>query len=132
VSRAFYAVNSGTEPELFVNLKALLKATPGRRFSALHRARRRRRGFTKVATIAAGGLLIAVGAVLLATPGPGALAALLGAALIASESLGFARFLDRLELRVRALLGKRATDPANEPASPAPGNSEPPARRRCP
>jgi drug/metabolite transporter (DMT)-like permease len=115
-----------------VNLKALLHATPGRRFSALHRVRRRRHGALKALTIFAGALLIALGAILVATPGPGALAALLGAALIATESPSFARFLDRLELRLRALLGKSASGPASGPASPAPASCAPPARRRCP
>ena len=117
--------------------KDLLRGTPGRRFSALHRVRRRRNGARKVLTIAAGGLLILLGAVLVATPGPGLLAALLGAGLIATESLAFARFLDRLELRLRARLGrdrggKEASAPASAPASPAPANCARSARRRCP
>jgi drug/metabolite transporter (DMT)-like permease len=115
-----------------MNLKSLFQATPGRRFSALHRVRRRRHRVLKALTIFAGALLIVLGVILVATPGPGTLAALLGAALIASESPSFARFLDRLELRLRALAGKRSSAPASGPASPAPASCAPPARRRCP
>jgi UPF0716 family protein affecting phage T7 exclusion len=89
-----------------MKLKELLRGTPGRRFSALHRVRRRRNGARKALNVGAGGVLILLGGVLVATPGPGLVAALLGAGLIASESLAFARFLDSLELRVRALLRK--------------------------
>lgn len=112
--------------------KDLLRGTPGRRFSALHRVRRRRNRVRKMLTIAAGGLLMLLGAVLVATPGPGLLAALLGAGLIATESLAFARFLDCLEVRARALLGRRSSAPASAPASPAPANCARSARRRSP
>ena len=120
-----------------MGLKDLLRGTPGRRFSALHRVRRRRNGALKALTIMAGGLLIVLGAVLVATPGPGLLAAIFGAGLIASESPAFARFLDCLELRLRARLGqesggKDASDPASAPASPAPANCARSARRRSP
>ena len=115
-----------------MGMKDLLRGTPGRRFSALYRVRRRRNGVLKALTMTAGGLLILLGAVLVATPGPGLLAALLGAGLIAGESPAFARFLDCLELRVRAMLGKRASAPASAPASPAPVNCARSARRRSP
>lgn len=89
-----------------MKLRELLRGTPGRRFSALHRVRRRRNGALKALNMGAGGVLILLGAVMVATPGPGLVAALLGAGLIASESLAFARFLDGVEVRVRALLRK--------------------------
>ena len=89
-----------------MKLNELLRGTPGRRFSALHRVRRRRNGALKALNVGAGGVLIVLGGALVATPGPGLAAALLGAGLIASESLAFARFLDGVELRARSLFRK--------------------------
>jgi hypothetical protein len=89
-----------------MRVKQLLRGTPGRRFRALHRSRRRRHAALKALSIATGVFLILVGVVLLPTPGPGLLAAALGAGLIAGESLAFARALDRLELRLRSLLAR--------------------------
>jgi O-antigen/teichoic acid export membrane protein len=80
-----------------------LRGAPGRRFRALHRVRRGRHPVLKSLTIGAGLLFMLLGVLLIPTPGPGALAVLFGAGLVASESLTFARALDRLELRVRAL-----------------------------
>ena len=94
------------EPASAVNVKSLVNGTPGRRFAVLHRARRRRNAVRKAAAIAGGSGLILLGLLLMATPGPGLLATLLGAGLVASESPAFARALDRLELRVRAMIGK--------------------------
>jgi hypothetical protein len=115
-----------------MDLKDLVRGTPGRRFSALHRVRRRRNGALKALTIVGGMLLIVLGILLVATPGPGLLAGLLGAGLIASESLFFARLLDCFELRLRALLRRKPSAPASGPASPAPANCERSARRRSP
>ena len=89
-----------------MRLQDLLRGTPGRRFAVLHRARRRRNVARKAAAIAGGSALILLGLIMIATPGPGLLAGLLGAGLVASESPAFARALDRLELRVRGLIGK--------------------------
>jgi UPF0716 family protein affecting phage T7 exclusion len=90
-----------------VRFASLLQGTPGRRFSALHRLRRQRRGrVLKTLTMLGGALLVLVGVLLLPTPGPGLLTLLLGVGLIASESLAIARALDRLELRLRSLLGR--------------------------
>ncbi len=87
-----------------MRLKDLLRGAPGRRFSALYRLRRqRRRRWLRLLGVTSGGLLMLIGILLVPTPGPGLLALLLGAGLIASESLAFARALDRLELRLRAL-----------------------------
>ncbi len=115
-----------------MDLKDLLRGTPGRRFSALHRLRRRRNGVLRMLTLLGGALLMVLGALMVATPGPGLLAGLLGAGLVASESPSFARFLDCLELRVRALLHRRASVPASEPALPVPENCARSARRRSP
>lgn len=105
----------------------LLRGTPGRRFRALHRVRRGRHPARKALAIAGGVLLMIVGLVLVATPGPGSLAILFGAGLVASESLAFARALDRLELAVRGAIGR-----ASAPASPEPASCERPARHRSP
>ena len=82
----------------------ILRGTPGRRFRALHRVRSGRHRALKASTILAGIVLALVGVALIPTPGPGALAVLVGVGLVASESLAFARALDRLELRVRSML----------------------------
>lgn len=77
------------------------KAMPsGRRFQTRHRLRRAQKGglLRKVVFTTAGTLLILVGLTMLVLPGPGLLAILLGAALIAEESLIAARLLDRLDV----------------------------------
>lgn len=51
--------------------------------------------------VGAGLLLIAVGVVFMAIPGPGTAVLLVGVALIARESMVMARFLDRAELALR-------------------------------
>jgi hypothetical protein len=84
----------------------LSRGTPGRRFQERYlRARRAAHSAAKrVAKVAAGALLIAVGIVLLPAPGPGILVVLLGLALVAESSLTVAKALDRLELRARGLI----------------------------
>jgi hypothetical protein len=52
-------------------------------------------------------LLCAVGLFFMAVPGPRIPILLAGAALIAGESLGMARLLDRTELRLRRFLRSR-------------------------
>ena len=86
-----------------MSARGFLRGAPGRRFRALHRVRRGRHPVLKALTIGTGVLLMLVGVLLVATPGPGSLAVLFGAGLVASESLAFARALDRLELRLRSL-----------------------------
>lgn len=89
-----------------MGLNDLLRGSPGRRFSALYRLRRQRKPrWLRIAGVVGGGMLMLLGVLLVPTPGPGLLALLLGAGLIATESLAFARALDRLELRLRELLG---------------------------
>jgi len=52
--------------------------------------------------MAVGVLLCLTGVVMLVTPGPGLLALLAGAGLLAAESLALARVLDRAELWLRS------------------------------
>jgi hypothetical protein len=74
-------------------------APAGTRFQSRHRRRESRSGLVrKVLVIAAGGVLIALGVVMIVLPGPGLLAMLLGAALIAEESSVAARWFDRADL----------------------------------
>jgi hypothetical protein len=54
--------------------------------------------------IGAGVALMIAGAVMLLAPGPGTLVLLLGAGLVAQESVWMSRALDWAELRVRALI----------------------------
>jgi hypothetical protein len=56
--------------------------------------------------MAAGLALIAAGAVMLAVPGPGLLAMVVGAGLFSRESATAARVLDRLELWLRAAFAR--------------------------
>jgi len=84
---------------------SLLAGTPGRRFSARYRHRRRRGSrLARALSIGAGGALMAIGALLFFTPGPGVLVFLAGGTLVARESPRAARALDRLELSVRLWL----------------------------
>lgn len=80
----------------------LLGGEPGQRFSERYRRTRHVSALRKPLAIAGGSILIVAGAVLMLTPGPGALVMLAGAMLIASESRRAAQALDRLELAVRA------------------------------
>lgn len=84
---------------------------PGRRFQDIHRKARankavRKQGITKAAIIGGGVLLTLVGIFFLAVPGPGLLVIAIGLILIASESITMARFLDWLEVKVRALIDR--------------------------
>jgi hypothetical protein len=83
--------------------EALKSAPPGERFKRRYFSRRElgRRGPKRVLMIVAGSLLIGVGLFMLVAPGPGILVLVLGAALVAEESLPMARFLDWAEIRIR-------------------------------
>lgn len=85
----------------------LARSAPGKRFQDRYERRSERRGntFVRVLYLAIGIALFALGLVLLIAPGPGFLLIFVGGALIAEESLLFAKGLDRAELRLRALLG---------------------------
>ncbi len=78
---------------------------PGERFQArFHRREGRRSGPTMRLLLMTGGILLAlVGVLMLAMPGPGLLAFLIGVSVVAQESLTAARMLDWLELRIRAV-----------------------------
>jgi hypothetical protein len=75
---------------------------PGERFERYYRSRHHtKRGMGKKALFICTGILImAAGVVFLAIPGPGLLVMLVGAALIARESLFVSRLFDRLEPRL--------------------------------
>jgi hypothetical protein len=81
------------------SLKALRRGRPGHRFQEWHRSQRRRvDGWGRVLTAFLGLLLVLVGLLLMAMPGPGLLVALVGLTLLGSTSLTVARALDRAEL----------------------------------
>ncbi|HST27822.1 MAG TPA: hypothetical protein VLK26_05575 [Rudaea sp.] len=74
-------------------------APRGARFRAHHaRMREGRRALRTVLAVGCGLLLLALGLVMLVTPGPGLLTGIAGAALIAGESAFVARWLDGLDL----------------------------------
>ncbi|HEY0179723.1 MAG TPA: PGPGW domain-containing protein [Dokdonella sp.] len=74
----------------------------GTRFRRVYERRRGRRGGwpRRVLVVAAGCAALAAGVAMLVLPGPGLLVMLLGAGLIAGESLVAARLLDRIDLAV--------------------------------
>lgn len=81
--------------------RQLLEGEPGSRFKErYHRAHQRRQesGGAAIARMAAGIALIALGVVMLVAPGPGLLAIAAGGAILASDFLVVARFLDTAEL----------------------------------
>jgi len=90
--------------------RTLWKSRPGRRFQAYyesrHAAASNRLG--RVLNLALGLLLSATGLFFLPAPGPGMLILLLGAGMIARESLFMARLLDGAEVRGRRLLAAGA------------------------
>jgi hypothetical protein len=80
-------------------MRAFMTVPSGRRFRAHYERMRAKPGvFRAVLAVGAGLLLLALGIVMLVTPGPGFIVAAIGAALIAGESLVAARFLDRMDL----------------------------------
>lgn len=91
-------------------LEGFAKAPPGQRFRYLYELKRGSRGgrLYRCAAIAVGALLFLVGVCLLALPGPGIPILLLGAGLMAQQSQGTARILDRTELRLRRFFSSRA------------------------
>lgn len=72
----------------------------GQRFQQRYRKQREKPAgmLRKIIMIAAGLALIVVGLAMIVLPGPGLLAIIVGAALIAEESLVAARVLDRIDL----------------------------------
>ncbi len=84
-------------------------ATPsGRRFQTRHRMRRAQTaGVARKFVICTFGVIIALaGVIMLVLPGPGLVALVIGAVLIAEESLLVARALDRFDLWVTRLYGR--------------------------
>ncbi len=91
----------------------------GRRFQQRNRARRERKAglVRKTLVISLGVIIILAGIAMLVLPGPGILTMIIGAALIAEESVFAARLLDRADLwitrRVVAWRQRRAAKRAS-------------------
>lgn len=84
------------------NWSELSRDPPGRRFQNRHKRQDKRgSGMSRTLKLTAAIVLIAAGIVLLVIPGPGSVLILVGAALLAEESKIVARFMDRVEVRVR-------------------------------
>lgn len=81
------------------------RSQPGYRFKERYYQKQRspRSIVRKILVMAAGVLIFAVGVFLLAFPGPGTILLIIGASLIAEESLLAARALDSVEVRLRGL-----------------------------
>ncbi|MDO9522070.1 MAG: hypothetical protein Q7L19_17850 [Pseudohongiella sp.] len=78
------------------------KASPGQRFTELHRRHAARRGLVRTILLLIGGVLIAVGlATLFIPPIPGITLVLLGALFWAQASERAARMGDKIELGIR-------------------------------
>ena len=73
----------------------------GERFQKRYERRAARSGFLrKVLLMAAGFVLIVLGIAMIVLPGPGLLAIVIGAGMLAEESLVAARVLDRIDLAI--------------------------------
>lgn len=85
------------------NWKKFLSVPAGTRFRRRYEAHRHQQGglLRKLVVIGVGSLVVLLGIIMMVLPGPGVLVALLGAALIAEESLFVARALDRIDLWAR-------------------------------
>lgn len=85
--------------------RELASGSPGERFQSRFR-HKKRSGHTgnRALLLGAGIALILAGIVLLVVPGPGSLLILVGAALLAEESLVVSRLLDRIEAQLRKLI----------------------------
>lgn len=89
------------------HLDDLTQHEPGRRFETHYeRLHGKRNGQGRTLRLTAALLLIIAGVILLPVPGPGSVVVLVGAALLAQESRRVAQLLDRLEIRLRALLDR--------------------------
>lgn len=94
------------------DVKRLLRAEPGRRFTGHYRQHRLREGrretaWKSTAFIVLGSLLLFAGLLLSIPPGiPGFVLWLPGLVLMVARLKGFAVLLDRSELVVRKLIGK--------------------------
>jgi hypothetical protein len=81
-------------------------APPGKRFVRLFESRKAAGGTSRLLTTMLGVLLLGAGGFLLFVPGPGLLLIAFGAALVAQQSRGLAKALDRLEPPQRKLTRK--------------------------
>jgi Flp pilus assembly protein TadB len=80
----------------------------GERFQQRYRARASRSGFVQKAFLLCAGLgLILLGIAMIVLPGPGLLAIVIGAGLLADASLLAARLLDRIDLAISRRLARR-------------------------
>ena len=106
----------------------LRRGPTGRRFRRFHRDHaHRRKGWARYLTCFAALLSFAVGVVLVFIPGPAVVFFALTCALLATQSLWMARWLDRSEMRLRAVWrrhGSRRGRQADVPASAAAASSE--------
>lgn len=86
--------------------KHFVAVPSGRRFQMRHRLQRSKTGgvLRKILITGLGGLLMLAGGAMLVLPGPGLLTIVIGAAVIAEESLVAARALDRLDLYLNGWL----------------------------
>ncbi len=86
---------------------------PGQRFTLLYERRRQQggRGAGGIALMLVGAALLLIGAALLVLPGPGIPIFILGAALLASESLAMARAADALETTLRKMFKRPTSKP---------------------
>ena len=90
------------------NWRRLKESRPGRRFQDhhyrhQHQDGRCRSSFQVIFTVVGGVMVVGGGLVAVPEPGPGWLIILLGLVMIAGESLSFARFADRAEIKLRRL-----------------------------
>jgi hypothetical protein len=85
-------------------MRTFMTVPSGQRFRAHYERMRSRPGIVRTVLAIGGGLiLVALGIVMLVTPGPGLLVAAIGAALIAGESLYCAKILDRVDVAATRL-----------------------------
>lgn len=93
-------------PEIKKHWAQFKKYPPGERFERYYRARHETQQgiIKKTLLISAGIVIMAAGVIFLAIPGPGLLVLLIGAGLIARESLFISRLFDRLEPRMWKLV----------------------------
>lgn len=81
---------------------------PGQRFQERYQCHQRecegKPNTGKLANVFLGLLLVIAGIIMIPAPGPGAIIACVGLALIGSEFLPLARFLDKAEVRLRPLI----------------------------
>jgi uncharacterized protein (TIGR02611 family) len=104
------------------NWRRLKESRPGRRFQDhhyrhQHQDGRGRSSFQVIFNVVGGVMVVGGGLVAVPGPGPGWLIILLGLVMIAGESLSFARFADRAEIKLRRLARRVAAVWAASPAS---------------